>query len=424
MLDMKYVREHAEEMRAILKHRNKNIDLDQVLALDEEYRTLRMRIDKLRHDQSVASDARDYERAKALKTEIFPLEEKYAEIEKEYLPLADSLPNFISEDTPIGRDEDENVITKVVGTPTTFSFEPRSHDDIGRARGWIDKDLASRVTGARFTYLFGDVVFLQSAIVSYTFDVLRDETILAEIIRTNHLNIPAKAFTPVIPPVMVSWETMQKMGRLEPKDERYVFPDDQLALVGSAEHTLGPIHMDAMLDEKDLPLRYFANTPAFRREAGSYGKDVKGILRMHQFDKIEMETFCVPEQSTDEQGLLVGIQEYLVHSLGLPYQTVAICTGDMGSMDYRQRDIETWIPSQGRYRETHTSDNMTDYQARRLGIRVRRTTGDKQYVHMNDATAFALGRIIIAIIENYQNEDMMVTIPEVLRKYMGGKGKI
>ena len=424
MLDMKYVREHAEEMRAILKHRNKNIDLDQVLALDEEYRTLRMRIDKLRHDQSVASDARDYERAKALKTEIFPLEEKYAEIEKEYLPLADSLPNFISEDTPIGRDEDENVITKVVGTPTTISFEPRSHDDIGSARGWIDKDLASRVTGARFTYLFGDVVFLQSAIVSYTFDVLRDETILAEIIRTNHLNIPAKAFTPVIPPVMVSWETMQKMGRLEPKDERYVFPDDQLALVGSAEHTLGPIHMDAMLDEKDLPLRYFANTPAFRREAGSYGKDVKGILRMHQFDKIEMETFCVPEQSTDEQGLLVGIQEYLVHSLGLPYQTVAICTGDMGSMDYRQRDIETWIPSQGRYRETHTSDNMTDYQARRLGIRVRRTTGDKQYVHMNDATAFALGRIIIAIIENYQNEDMMVTIPEVLRKYMGGKGKI
>ena len=421
MLDMKYVREHADEMRAILRHRNKNLDFDRLLTLDEEYRALRVRMDALRHEQSQASDARDYDRAKALKGEISPLEARYTEIEAEYIPLADSLPNFISEDTPIGPSEDENVVSKVVGTIPTFTFEPRSHEDIGNARGWIDKELAARVTGARFTYLFGDIALLQSAISNYTSDVLRDQSILDGIIRANNLQVSNKPFTPVIPPVMISWDTMAKMGRLEPKDERYIFPEDQLALIGSAEHTLGPIHMDQLLDESALPLRYFANTPAFRREAGTYGKDMKGILRMHQFDKIEMETFCVPEQSMDEQKLMTGIQEHLVASLGLPYRVVAICTGDMGSMDYRQRDIETWIPSQGRYRETHTSDNMTDYQARRLGIRVRRANGTKEYVHMNDATAFALGRIMIAIIENYQNEDMTVRIPEVLVPYMGGR---
>lgn len=204
--------------------------------------------------------------------------------------------------------------------------------------------------------------------------------------------------------------------------ERYRIDRDDQYLIGSAEHTLGPMHMDQTLNEKDLPLRYFAFTPAFRREAGSYGKDTKGILRQHQFDKLEMESFSIPADGLKEQDLFISIQESLMQALAIPYQVVAICTGDMGGPDFRQVDIESWMPGQNKYRETHTSDYMTDYQSRRLNTRVK--IGDKfEFVHMNDATAFAMGRVIIAILENYQNEDGSVNIPKILQKWMG-KDKI
>jgi seryl-tRNA synthetase len=177
--------------------------------------------------------------------------------------------------------------------------------------------------------------------------------------------------------------------------------------------------MDQTLDEKDLPVRYFAFTPAFRREAGSYGKDTKGILRLHQFDKIEMESFTDSKNGLNEQNFFVGIQEYLMQSLEIPYQVVAICTGDMGSPDYRQIDIESWMPGENKYRETHTSDYMTDYQSRRLGTKVKNENGETEFAHMNDATAFAIGRTIIAILENYQQKDGSVLIPKVLQKYLG-----
>lgn len=235
------------------------------------------------------------------------------------------------------------------------------------------------------------------------------------------MKIKATPFTPVIPPLMINFETAEKMGRLHPMEDRFTFPEDKFMMIGSAEHSLGPIHMDEVLDAKDLPIRYVANTPAFRREAGTYGKDTKGILRMHQFDKIEMETFCLPEDGLAEQELIVGIQEYLLQKLELPYEVMAVCTGDMGNLDYRQIDINTYIPSQGRYRETHTSDYMTDYQARRLNIKYKKQDGTREYVHMNDATAFAMGRILIAIIENNQTADGKIQIPTVLQPYMHGK---
>ena len=188
--------------------------------------------------------------------------------------------------------------------------------------------------------------------------------------------------------------------------------------VGSAEHSLGPMFMNEVIDEKDLPLRYIGYSTAFRREAGSYGKDTRGILRSHQFDKLEMEIFSTPETGEKEQDLIVAIQEHLVSELKIPYQVVAICTGDMGKPDYRQIDIECWIPGQEKYRETHTSDYMTDFQARRLGTKFRRKDGKADLVHMNDATAFAIGRILIAILENYQQVDGSVLVPEVLKKYM------
>jgi seryl-tRNA synthetase len=211
------------------------------------------------------------------------------------------------------------------------------------------------------------------------------------------------------------------MARLDAtlEDERYYFPKDDIYLIGSAEHTLGPLHMDETLKEDDLPIRYVGFSTCFRREAGSYGRDTRGILRVHQFDKVEMESFTVPENSLKEQEFFVAIQEYLMQELKLPYQVVMTCTGDQGDPDARHIDIEAWMPGQQKYRETHSADLMTDYQARRLNTRVRRADGSLNFVHMNDATVFAIGRTLIAIVENYQRADGTITVPEVLRPYFG-----
>jgi seryl-tRNA synthetase len=212
-----------------------------------------------------------------------------------------------------------------------------------------------------------------------------------------------------------------KMGRLFPKEDRYYIPSDDLYLIGSAEHTLGTMHMDHTFTEADLPVRYVGYSPAFRREAGTYGKDTRGILRVHQFEKLEVESFCLPENSLKEQELFVAIQEHILQALKLPYEVMMICTGDMGKPDYRQIDINTWMPGQNSYRETHTADLMTSFQARRLNTKVKRADGKVDIVHMNDATVAAMGRLLIAIIENYQQADGSVKIPEVLRPYMGGQ---
>lgn len=203
-----------------------------------------------------------------------------------------------------------------------------------------------------------------------------------------------------------------------------MFPEDDLMLIGSAEHTLGPMHMDEIFEEKDLPIRYAGYSTAFRREAGSYGKDTKGILRVHQFDKLEAEVFSLPENSLQEQDFLVAIQEHILRALKLPYQVIAVCTGDMGFPDYRQIDINTWMPGQGKFRETHSADCISGFQPRRLNTRVKRSDGKVESVHMNDATVVAVGRALIAIMENYQEEDGSIVIPEVLQKWMFGKTKI
>jgi seryl-tRNA synthetase len=267
----------------------------------------------------------------------------------------------------------------------------------------IDTETASKVAGARFSYLKGDAVLLQNALYQFAISVLIE-----------------KGFIPIVPPLFINPDIYKKIGRLSPETEieRYFLPRDNQYLIGSAEHTLAPMHMGETFNEKDLPLRYFAFTPSFRREAGSYGKDTKGILRQHQFDKIEIESFTTSEDGLKEQDAIVEIQESLMQSLEIPYQVVAICTGDMGGPDFRQIDIESWMPGQNKYRETHTSDYMTDYQSRRLGTKVK-VNGETEFVHMNDATVFAMGRMIIAILENYQNEDGSITIPKVLQKWIG-----
>ncbi|MEK9200480.1 MAG: serine--tRNA ligase, partial [Patescibacteria group bacterium] len=304
---------------------------------------------------------------------------------------------------PIG-DESKNKIIKKVGTPKKFDFKPKDHIELGEALGVINIEAAGKISGARFGYFMGDLALMEIALVQFAFQKLAK-----------------KGFVPVIPPVMITPEVFVRMARLDPgqEEERYFMPKDNLYLVGSAEHTLGPLHMDQILDEKDLPKRYVGFSSCFRREAGSYGKDVKGMLRVHQFDKVEMECFTVAEEARNEQDFLVSIQEEIMQELNLPYQVIAICTGDMGGPDARQLDINTWMPAQNTYRETQTADLMGDYQARRLKTRVRRKSGEIELVHMNDATCLAIGRTMIAVLENYQNADGSVTIPDALRPYMG-----
>ncbi|HEA84447.1 MAG TPA: serine--tRNA ligase, partial [Candidatus Wildermuthbacteria bacterium] len=295
--------------------------------------------------------------------------------------------------------------------------------EIGEELDIIDTKKASEVSGARFAYLKGGAALLEFALIHYAFEVLTSERIIKKIANSVKKGYSSTPFIPVVPPVMIRPEVFSKMARLseDDKDERYYLKQDDLYLVGSAEHTLGPLHMKETLDEKELPKRYVGFSTSFRREAGSYGKDTKGILRVHQFDKLEIESFTTGENSLLEQEFIVALQEYLMQSLKLPYQVVLIATGDMSKPDARQIDIETWMPGQNMYRETHTADLMTDYQARRLNIRVRFKDGTKQFVHMNDATIFAIGRMLIAILENYQKKDGSVKIPVVLQKYLGTK---
>jgi seryl-tRNA synthetase len=325
-----------------------------------------------------------------------------------------------TDDVPVGATEDENVVVKEVGTIPSFDFEPKSHWQIGEARGWIDKERAAKVSGARFAYLMGDLVKLDWALLRYAMDVLTDENILKQIIKDAGLAVSSKAFTPVLPPLMIKTAPYDAMDRLEPREDRYKLEGEELWLQGSAEHVLGSMHADEIFDESQMPVRYVGFATSFRREAGAAGKDTEGIIRMHQFNKMEMESFTTAENSLQEHLLMCAIQEYLMVQLELPYRVLMKCTIDIGKPNARGTDIDVWFPSQKKYRETHTADYMTDYQARRLNTRVRRTNGSVELIHTNDATALSQ-RPLIAILENYQNADGTVRVPTVLQPYMGGK---
>jgi seryl-tRNA synthetase len=419
MLDIKFIRENKDIVAKAIRDKNAEpIDLDQVISLADERKDLQQKLGDINQARKIAADQRDIEKGRQLKEDVQKLEETLARVEKEFVALMIKIPNIPSPDTPVGPDESGNKVLRQWGEKRDFGFEPKAHWDLGKDLNIIDTDSAGEISGARFAYLMGDLVLMQFALVRLAFEILTNEETLKTIAEEAGITVNTKPFVPVLPPVMMKSAVMNRMARLQPIDERYYFEKDDIVLVGSAEHTLGPLYMDKILEEKDLPIRYVGYSTAFRREAGSYGKDTKGILRQHQFDKIEMETFCLPEHSYEEQDLLVAIQEYLLRRLKIPHQTVIICTGDMGGPDHRQIDIESWMPGQNVYRETHSSDLMQGYQSRRLNTRVRRSDGKMEHVHMNDATVLALGRTLIAIIENYQQKDGTIEVPEVLRPYM------
>ena len=269
------------------------------------------------------------------------------------------------------------------------------------------------------------MVKLQMAIVNFVMNSLTDEEIIKKIIADADLDgLSTKPFTTVLPPLMLRTDMYDAMDRLEPREDRYKIEGEELWLQGSAEHVLGSMHAGEIFEEAELPIRYLGYATSFRQEAGTYGKDMEGIIRMHQFDKLEMESFSTKETSRKEHEFFVAIQRWLVEQLELPYRVIRKCTYDIGKPDARGIDIEVWLPGQNKYRETHTADYMTDYQSRRLQTRVRRENGELELVHTNDATAFALGRIMIAVIENYQNPDMTIRVPKVLQKYLDGKETI
>ncbi|MEK7614953.1 MAG: serine--tRNA ligase [Patescibacteria group bacterium] len=419
MIDIKILREHPEKVKEAARNKNVDLDIDRILVLDIARRKQQGELDQLNQSRKEAAKTQDIEKGKQLKEDAVKLELDLAQTESELTALLLRVPNLPSDDTPIGKDESQNVVLRKVGTPTTFDFKPKDHMDLGVALGLIDSEQATAVAGARFTYLMGDLVLLQFALAQLAFSVLTNEETLKSIAQKANLNVPSKPFVPVAPPLMIRPDVFQRMARLEPRDERYHLVADDLFLIGSAEHTLGPLHMDSALREADLPARYVAFTPAFRREAGSYGKDTKGILRLHQFDKVEMESFTTSDAGQIEQDFFVAIQEHLMQALGLPYQVVMTCTGDQGDPDARHLDIETWMPGQDKYRETHSADYMSDYQARRLATKIKREDGTSEFAHMNDATVFAVGRTLIAIMENNQQADGSILIPEVLRPWIG-----
>lgn len=431
MLDIQFIRDNPDVIAKKSKQKGYDVDIDKLLRLDTDRRRKLTELEELRAQRNALSaemkgrnpTSEQIAKGRSFKADIAAQEAALKMVEEAYDELLRSVPNIPLDNVPVGATEDKNVIAKKVGEPRAFSFKPKNHWEILEPSGMLDKERAAKISGSRFAYLKGDFVRLQFAIVQFVLQTLGDESVIAKLVKDNDLNISTKPFTPVLPPAMLRTAPYVASARLNAEEVTYRAgqPEDDLWLNASAEHTLCTMYWDEILPGEVLPIRYIGYSTSFRREAGTYGKDTEGIIRMHQFDKLEMEVFSTAETGYGEHKLLIAIQEYLVQQLGLPYQYLQKCTADIGKPNASGVDIECWFPGQGKYRETHTADFMTDYQARDLRIRTRNAKGDVELVHTNDATAFALGRIMASVVENYQQADGTVEVPKALRPYMGGR---
>ncbi len=405
MLDIKFIRDNPKKVKEGVRKKQVRVDVDRLLELDGEKRKYIGESESLRAEQK-KTGRDDIEKARQMKAGIKKLEGKLEEIDSEIKKTMAQIPNLPLEDVPEGKDESENVVLREWGKKPDFKFKPKDYMEIGESLDLIDVKRAAKTSGTRFGYIKKEAALLEFALVSLALEVLSKED-----------------FSAVVPPVMIKSEMMKAMGYIDSekdKEERYFLEKDGLYLVGTSEQSIGPMHYDEVLD--DLPRRYVGFSTCFRREAGAYGKDTRGILRVHQFDKVEMFSFCEPEKSKKEHELLLSMEEKLMQLLKLPYRVVQLCTGDIARPSAATFDIETWLPSQGMYRETHSTSNCTDYQARRMNIRWRNPETKKlEFVHTLNGTAFAIGRMLIAIIENYQQEKGGVKVPEVLRDYVNFK---
>ncbi len=428
MLDIQFIRDNRELVQEKSKQKGYDVDIEQLLGFDSKRRELLSQVEELRRQRNELNEntkgqrpsEEQIARGREIKEQLGTLEHQLSAVELEFTDLLKTVPNMPLDDVPVGASEDENVVAKEWGEKPQFDFPPKNHAEIAESKLWIDKERAAKVSGSRFAYIKGDLVRLQWALMQFALDRLTDENVIRQLIEENNLQISSKPFTPVLPPLMIRTDAYDAMDRLEPRDDRYKIEGEELWLQGSAEHVLGSMHADEIFDENQLPIRYVGYATSFRKEAGTYGKDMEGIVRMHQFDKMEMESLTTAGTALKEHLLLIAIQEYLMQQLGLPYRLVSKCTADIGKPNARGWDVDVWLPGQNKYRETHTADYMTDYQARRLQTKVRQSDGTVELVHTNDATVFSQ-RPLIAIIENYQTAEGSVRIPEVLRSYMGNR---
>lgn len=419
-----------------MRDRNAAVDIDYVIEADEKRRRQIQVVDEARAKQNKISEQiskltgeeRDtlIQESKTIKMRLPDLEFELKAIEEECSSLMYKIPNIPDADVPVGKDEHDNVVLREVGDKREFSFTPCDYIEIGEGLDLIDTARAAKVSGSRFGYLKHEAPLVEFALVQMVFSRLSDSKWIDGVIKTMNSPISAKPFIPLVPPVMIRPHVFRAMGKLDPgqEEDRYYLPKDDLYLIGSGEHTTGAMHKDEVLEEEKLPHRHIAFSTCFRREAGSYGKDTRGILRVHQFDKLEMFSFAHPDASQQEHEFFLAIQESLMQELNLPYRVMLISTGDMCWTDAKQYDIETWLPGQnngkGEYRETHSTSNTRDFQARRLQAKFRDTEGKTHLMHTINGTAFAIGRMLIAILENYQQEDGSVRVPAVLQPYMGG----
>jgi seryl-tRNA synthetase len=412
MLDVKALREDPEVFRAGLARRNLADSVDAILIADERRRSLTARVEELRAEQNRASKAigataGDEKQAlidavAQVSAELKGLEPELAEAEAVLQDLLARTPNVPHPSAPDGFTDEDAVEISRHGEPSTFDFAPRDHAELGELLGVLDTERGARTSGSRFVYLLGDLVFVQFALLRHALDILVD-----------------KGFMPSIPPVLVREEAMYGSGFL-PTDEVniYVTSPDELYLVGTSEVSLAAFRLGEVLDEAELPIRYAGYSTCFRREAGSYGKDLGGMFRVHQFDKVEMFCFATPETSWDEHEFMLGIEEEIIGNLEIPYRVVNIAAGDLGSAAAKKYDIEAWLPGQGKYRELTSCSNYTDYGARRARTRVRRTSGGIDVLHTLNGTATAMGRTLIAIMENHQRADGSVELPAKLHPYL------
>jgi len=411
MLDLRAIREEPERFRAALARRGAAAALELLLRKDAERRELTARVEELRARQNRASkriggaSGEERERLIAEVREVSAelerlgpaLEAARAEVER----LLGELPNLPHESVPDGETDEDNVELARWGEPPAFDFPPLDHVELGERLGLLDLERAAKVSGSRFAYLLGPAVLVQFALVRYALD-----------------HLLARGFRPVLPPVLVREAALFGTGFLPSgREQIYEIREDGLFLVGTSEVSLAAFHGDEILDPDALPIRYAGYSTCFRREAGTYGKDTRGIFRVHQFDKVEMFVFTRPEDSWEEHERLVAIEEELVRGLELPYRLVNVCVGELGASAAKKIDLEVWLPGQGRYRELMSCSNTTDYQARRLGVRTRRPEGNVP-VHTLNGTALAIPRTLIALLENRQRADGSVTLPAALHPYL------
>jgi seryl-tRNA synthetase len=395
VIDLRAARRDPEGFRAALARKGAAEDFDHLLDVDAQWRALQPRIDELRAQGKLKGKPTPEQLAEltARKDELQKLEAELAPLEREREELLQRIPNPPDPSAPDGFEEEDAVEIRRFGEPPAFDFEPRDHLELG---DWVDTERAAKVSGSRFAYRKGDFALAELALYRFALD-----------------RLAGKGFVPVLPPVLVREEAMYGTGFL-PTDKVNIYhlEEDGLYLTGTSEVGLAALHMDETLEPDSLPLHYAGFSTNFRREAGAAGKDTRGMFRVHQFDKVEMFVFCEPEASGDEHEGLLAIEEELVRELGLAYRVVSVAAGDLGASAAKKYDIEAWFPAQGRYREITSTSNTTDYQARRLGVRVRRERGTEQ-VHTLNGTAVT-ARALLAIVENFQDEGGQVSVPEPL----------